>query len=80
MKKMVDGSLPDGTLIRACEGTFDYLEKQDDRIEKLEAVTKDDAKWLAAYHKWCEMNGCAPSSSDLIAARKTLEGKNDIVD
>jgi hypothetical protein len=44
-----------------------------DRIEKLEAVTKDDAKWLAAYHKWCEMNGCAPSSSDLIAARKALE-------
>ena len=48
-----------------------------DRIEKLEAVTKDDAKWLAAYHKWCAMNGCAPSSSDLIAARKALEGKDD---
>ena len=46
-----------------------------DRIEKLEAVTKDDAKWLAAYHKWCEMNGCAPSSSDLISARKALEDK-----
>jgi hypothetical protein len=45
------------------------------RIEKLEAVTKDDAKWLAAYHKWCEMNGCAPSSSDLIIARKALEDK-----
>ena len=44
-----------------------------DRIEKLESVTKDDAKWLAAYHKWCEMNGCAPSSSDLISARKALE-------
>ena len=48
-----------------------------DRIEKLEAVTKDDAKWLATYHKWCEMNGCAPSSSDLISARKALEGKDD---
>ena len=46
-----------------------------DHIEKLEAVTKDDAKWLAAYHKWCEMNGCAPSSSDLISARKALEDK-----
>ena len=44
------------------------------RIEKLESVTKDDAKWLAAYHQWCEMNNCAPSSSDLIAARKALEG------
>jgi len=38
--KMVDGSLPDGTLIRACEGTFDYLEKQDDRIAKLEAALR----------------------------------------
>ena len=47
--------------------------KATDRIEKLESVTKDDAKWLAAYHKWCEMNGCAPSSSDLISARKALE-------
>ena len=51
--------------------------KATDRIEKLESVTKDDAKWLAAYHKWCEMNGCAPSSSDLISARKALEGKDD---
>lgn len=48
-----------------------------ERIEKLEAVTKDDAKWLAAYHKWCGMNGCAPSSSDLIAARERLEGRDD---
>ena len=60
---------------------FDMVVAQRDaarrRIEKLEAVTKDDAKWLAAYHKWCEMNGCAPSSSDLIFARKALEGKDD---
>ena len=58
---------------------FDMVVAQRDaarcRIEKLEAVTKDDAKWLAAYHKWCEMNGCAPSSSDLIIARKALEDK-----
>jgi len=33
--KMVNGLLPDGTLIRACEVTFGYLEKQDDRIAKL---------------------------------------------
>ena len=55
----------------------ELLDEAADRIEKLEAVTKDDAKWLAAYHKWCEMNGCAPSSSDLISARKALEGKDD---
>ena len=46
-----------------------------DRIETLESVMRDDAGWLAAYHKWCEMNGCAPSSSDLIAAREALEGQ-----
>lgn len=57
--------------------TYEMLEAAADRIEKLESVTKDDAKWLAAYHKWCEMNGCAPSSSDLISARKALEGKDD---
>ena len=45
-------------------------------IEDLEKITKDDARWLAAYHKWCAMNGCAPSSSDLIVARKKLEGKD----
>ena len=57
--------------------TYEMLEAAADRIEKLESVTKDDAKWLATYHKWCEMNGCAPSSSDLISARKALEGKDD---
>jgi hypothetical protein len=56
---------------------FRRISGAEDRIEKLEAVTKDDARWLAAYHKWCEMNGCAPSSSDLIAAREALEGKDE---
>jgi len=55
----------------------DDMSEAADSIEKLEAVTKDDAKWLATYHKWCEMNGCAPSSSDLISARKALEEKDD---
>ena len=59
------------------EAAKDAMDDAADRIEKLESVTKDDAKWLAAYHKWCEMNGCAPSSSDLISARKALEGKDD---
>ena len=59
------------------EAAKDAMDDAADRIEKLESVTKDDAKWLAAYHKWCEMNGCAPSSSDLISARKALEVKDD---
>ena len=54
-----------------------HVAKLEARIERLESVMKDDAKWLAAYHKWCEMNGCAPSSSDLIATRKALEEKDD---
>jgi hypothetical protein len=58
-------------------GDDPIVDEAADRIETLESVMKDDARWLAAYHKWCEMNGCAPSSSDLIAARKALEGKND---
>ena len=48
-----------------------------DRIETLESVMRDDARWLAAYHKWCEMHNCAPSSSDLIAAREAVEGKDE---
>ena len=56
---------------------YDELDAAKARIEKLEAVTKDDAKWLATYHKWCEMNGCAPSSSDLITARQALRNEDD---
>ena len=62
---------------KAFKNKLAEIDQLKDRIEKLEAVTKDDAKWLATYHKWCEMNGCAPSSSDLISARKALEGKDD---
>jgi hypothetical protein len=69
--KMVNGLLPDGTLIRACEVTFDYLEKQDDRIAKLEAALRE-ITWIAtpdheeARHKATEI------------ARKALEGKDDV--
>jgi len=59
----------------ACYKLIDTADEAADRIEKLESVTKDDAKWLAAYHKWCEMHGCAPSSSDLISARKALDAE-----
>jgi hypothetical protein len=41
-------------------------------LEKQEAITKDDAKWMMAYHKWCVMNGFPPSSSNLIAALHAL--------
>ena len=42
-------------------------------IERLRRNAKSDTQLLAAYHKWCQMNGCAPSSRDLSIARATLE-------
>jgi len=41
-------------------------------IERLLANAKQDAKWLSAYHRWCEMKGCAPSSADLLIAHSTI--------
>ena len=65
--KMVNGLLPDGTLIRACEVTFDYLEKQDDRIAKLKTALRS----IAA-------NACCDSCREAaLVARKALEGKDD---
>lgn len=54
----------------------DLLEAEEE-IQKLRSVVKDDATWLASYHQWCKMNGCAPSSSDLIAASNALKEKKD---
>ena len=74
LTKMVNGLLPDGTLIRACEVTFGYLEKQDDRIEKLKAALRDMlAKCTWEKRKqWCGSIGCHCQ-----IARKALEGKNE---
>lgn len=54
----------------------DLLEAEEE-IQKLRSVVKDDANWLASYHEWCRMNGCAPSSSDLIAASTSLKEKKN---
>ena len=70
MTKMVNGLLPDGTLIRACEVTFDYLEKQDDRIAKLEAALRE-IDTIAIRH----IKGGIGKAQ--IIARKALEGKDD---
>jgi len=67
--KMVNGLLPDGTLIRACEVTFDYLEKQDDRIAKLKAALRE----IAGARPEC----CCISDAMQFIARKVLEGKDD---
>lgn len=56
--------------------TYDALKKRiaelEAALEKQEAIKKDDAKWMMAYHQWCVMNGCPPSSSNLIAALDAL--------
>lgn len=58
------------------EVTYDALKRRiaelEAALEKQEAITKDDAKWMMAYHQWCVMNGCPPSSSNLIAAIDAL--------
>lgn len=63
------------------EVTYDALKRRiaelEEALEKQEAITKEDAKWMMAYHQWCVMNGCPPSSSNLIAARDALGGEKD---
>ena len=60
------------------EVTYDALRKRiaelEEALQKQEAITKEDVKWMMAYHQWCVMNGCPPSSSDLIAAHDALTG------
>jgi hypothetical protein len=64
------------------ESTWGLLEEAADCIEKLEeentrlcANAVSDTKLLMAYHHWCKMNGCAPSSKDLSVARVELAGE-----
>lgn len=51
------------------------LSEAANEIERLLANAKQDAMWMRACLKWCEMKGCAPSSSDLIVARQMLDWK-----
>jgi hypothetical protein len=73
LTKMVNGLLPDGTLIRACEATFDHLEKQDDRIAELKAALR------AIVQVWDTDQPVSIARAALArdAARKALEGKDD---
>jgi uncharacterized protein YigA (DUF484 family) len=51
------------------------IEKLRAENERLTNNARSDARLLAAYHKWCDMQGCAPSSSDLSKARAALGEK-----
>ena len=81
MTKMVNGLLPDGTLIRACEVTFGYLEKQDDRIEKLEAALREayTLLWKARLYRGYEGGPLSEPIAEMIErnCREALEGKDD---
>ena len=89
LTKMVNGLLPDGTLIRACEVTLDYLEKQDNRIEKLEAALREiaqtvtivDENWRPSYHDFSFTQKQAEGAYEELGrriqiARKALEKKD----
>ena len=69
-------------LLLDAEPTEGDMETAAQEIEKLRAENerltnnaRSDARLLAAYHKWCDMQGCAPSSSDLSKARAALGEK-----
>ena len=51
------------------------IEKLRAENERLTNNARSDARLLAAYHKWCDMQGCAPSSGDLSKARAALGEK-----
>ena len=46
-------------------------------VGRLLENAKQDAGYLAAYRYWCQVNNCAPSSSDLIAARAAIAEKEE---
>lgn len=58
-----------------------YAESEVERLRaenaRLLENAKQDAGYLAAYHYWCQVNNCAPSSSDLIAALDALAEKGE---
>jgi len=58
-----------------CRAAAAEIEKLRAENERLTNNARSDARLLAAYHKWCDMQGCAPSSSDLSKARAALGEK-----
>ena len=60
---------------KICDEAADEIEKLRAENERLANNARSDTRLLAAYHKWCGMHGCAPSSSDLSKARAALGEK-----
>jgi hypothetical protein len=61
----------DGELLTKAVAEIEKLRAENERLTN---NARSDARLLAAYHKWCDMHGCAPSSSDLSKARAALGG------
>ncbi len=49
------------------------IERLREENARLVTNARSDALLLGAYHKWCQMHDCAPSSSDLFVARAALK-------
>ena len=62
----------DGELLTKAVAEIEKLRAENERLTN---NARSDARLLAAYHKWCDMQGCAPSSSDLSKARVALGEK-----
>ena len=53
----------------------DRIEQLEDENKRLLANATYDAELLVVYHRICQKNGCAPSSSDLVAGLAALAGE-----
>ena len=62
---------------RLADVALDSRDEAKADVAKLERIIREDNNMLRTYHKWCDMNGCAPSSSDLISARAALGEKKE---
>lgn len=51
------------TLLKAVEAESTGLRAE---VARMNRVASEDAKMLLAYSRWCEKNGCLPSSRDLM--------------
>lgn len=60
MRDMTESGL---TLLKAVEAESTGLRAE---VARMNRVASEDAKMLLAYSRWCEKNGCLPTSSDLM--------------
>lgn len=63
-----------------CDEAADELDRLNAENARLLANAEKDIGYLAAYHHWCTINGCAPSSLDLIAACAAVERLYEEID